>query len=53
MTAEAPEEKDEKVVDLMAALKKSMAAKEPAKTAEKKTPAKKTPAKRAPAKKRA
>lgn len=42
------------VVDLMAALKKSMAAKEPGKAAdEKKTPAKKAPAKRAPAKKRA
>ncbi len=38
------------VVDLMAALKKSMAAKEPAKAAEKKAPAKKAPAK-APAKK--
>ncbi len=38
------------VVDLMAALKKSMAAKEPAKAAEKKTPAKKAAAK-APAKK--
>ncbi len=45
------------VVDLMAALKKSMAAKEPAKAAEKKAPAKKaatkTPAKKPAAKKRA
>lgn len=42
------------VVDLMAALKKSMAAKEPAKAdAEEKAPAKKAAAKRAPAKKRA
>jgi DNA end-binding protein Ku len=47
------ERKGSNVVDLMAALKKSMAAKEPAKADEKKAPAKKAPAKRAPAKKRA
>ena len=49
---DAPKKGGSNVVDLMAALKKSMGAAAPAK-AEEKAPAKKAPAKRAPAKKRA